>query len=461
MTTATADDRPRTLLAQLLRDRRWSIDDFRRRYDAASRAIPAGRHLTISDRQAKRWLAGTVAGRPYPAACLVLEHMFKFSVDDLLGPAAVDQAPQASAPQPVAHTWPRSHPAIAPAHRTHPHTRTQAPAAADTDAEEAFRFLARAENTAAPEILALLWNEVRRLANSYGDHLALLVNDLAVARKAVFRLLDGPTDPAQARDLYFLGGLVCAMLVHASRDLGHTERALMYERTALLCADRAGHPGLHIVIATEQAATAYWMARYTDSIHYTERAQQHAAHVHGSIAVLPAVQQARAYAAIGDIEHARVALATSHQIRSRVQPDDLDAIGGIMRLSLPEQLGIIAGTAAWLPDPAAAERAAADAVMAYENAPYADRSHNSFAIAHADLALARVRLHELDGARQALQPVLSIPAHHRVLPICTGAHRVITALDTDPAYQHSPQARDLTANINAYVSESAQLALPD
>ncbi|CAI7976590.1 hypothetical protein FRAHR75_2760001 [Frankia sp. Hr75.2] len=254
---------------------------------------------------------------------------------------------------------------------------------------------------------------------------------------------------------------MCAMLVHAARDLGHTERALMYERTALLCAERAGHPGLHVIVGTEQAATAYWMARYTDSIRYTEHAQQHADHVHGSIAALPSVQQARAYAAIGDVDHARAALATSHHIRERIRTDDLDEIGGLMRLSHPEQLGIIAGTAAWLPNLAEAERAAVDAVTAYTNAPYADRSHNSHAIARADLALAHIRQHELDGARQALQPLLAIPPQHRVLPIRAGAHRLSTALRTDPAYHRSPQARDLTATINAYTHDSTQAALLD
>ncbi|WP_154675748.1 hypothetical protein [Parafrankia elaeagni] len=307
----------------------------------------------------------------------------------------------------------------------------------------------------------MLWNQVERLANAYGDHLTLLVSDLIIARKAIFRLLDGPTDPADARDLYLLGGLVCAMLVHASRDLGNTERVLMYERAALVCAERAGHPGLHVIIGTEQAATAYWMNEYADSIRHTERAQRHADHVRGSIAVLPSVQQARAYAAIGDVEQARGALATSRRMRDQVCPDDLDAIGGIMRLSLPEQLGIIAGTAAWLPEAAAAEQAALDAISAYGDAAYADRSHNSQAIAHADLALARIRRHDLDGAQQALEAILSIPAQHRVLPIRMRAHRIISVIDADPACRRSPQARDITATIQTYVSEGALLALPD
>lgn len=463
MTPVPQGDRPRTLLAQLLRERHWSVHDFRRRYEAVSRSLSDGRRLCIGERQAKRWLTGSVTGKPYPAACLVLEHMFGRPVEDLLAPPPADEArdPQPPITTPPTPTLLAQHPDPSPTAEAPPGAETLAPAAAD--AEDAFRFLVRAENTPASEIVALLWVEVRRLANAYGDHLVTLVEDLVVARKAVFRLLEGPADPARTRDLYLLGGLLCAMLAHAMRDLGHIERTLMYERTALLCADRAGHRGLHVVIGTEQAATAYWMGRYTDSVAHAQRAQQHGIHVHGSLAVLPTVQQARAQAAIGDVDHARAALTTSRTIWQRIQPDDLDEIGGLMRLSVPEQLGIVAGTAAWLPDPVEAERAAAEAVAAYDNAPYADRSHNSHAIARTDLALARIRQQELDGARQALHPVLAIAREHRVLPIRAGARRITAALSADPAYHQSPQARDLRASIGAFTRDSivTQQELPD
>ncbi|WP_152990001.1 hypothetical protein [Frankia sp. ACN1ag] len=428
---------PRTLLARWVRQQGWTVEEFRRRYAETAQAIDA-RADSVSERQAKRWLAGTLVHRPHPSASSVLEALCRHPIDTLLSEA--DPAPA------TPELLPRSQPP--PVHQPPAFEATTAVA----DAEETFRFLVRAENTPAPEIIEMLWSEVRRLSRSYGDHLSLRVDDLIVARKAIFRLIDGPTEPHQIRDLYLLGGLVCAMLAHASRDLGQTRRAITYQDTALLCADRSAHPGLRIIVRTEQAATSYWMGQYAESIQFAELAGRDTERAHGSIAVLPFVQQARAYAAIGDTGRSRNALTHSYRTRDQVEPDELDDMGGLMRLSLPEQLGIIAGTAAWFPDPAESERAAHEAVTAYRQAPYADRSHNSEAIARADLATARIRLHALDGAHDALRPVLAIPEPHRVLPIREGVRRLSVVLQQDPLYRVTPEARDLAIAIDDFTS---------
>jgi hypothetical protein len=337
--------------------------------------------------------------------------------------------------------------------------RSEAVAAA-ADADDAFRFLVRAQNTTSPEILTLLWNETRRLARTYGTQLTWLVDDLVVARKAIFRLLEEPGHPGQTRDLYFLGGLVCAMLAHTCRDLGRVDGSLRYQDTALLCADRADHPGLRIVVRTEQAATAYWMGLHSQSAQYAQLAADDAAHVRGSIAVLPAVQEARAWAALGHTDLTRAALNAARDSRETVTSDDLDEIGGMMSFALPEQLGIVAGTAAWLPDPAEAERAAYEAVSVLEAADPANSSVNSTAIARADLALARVRRRDLDGARAALRPILHLPQERRVLPIRASVQRLHHAL-ANPVFDGSRAAHDAIAEIEAFSQTPQSAQLPE
>ncbi len=438
----------RTLLAKWVREQGWTLDDFRLRYAEAARSMNA-RADTVSARQAKRWFAGTVE-RPHPSASAVLEALCRQPIDDLMSPPdATGTAPDAATAQaevPSRDLFEGTLSSELPPVDRH--------SSMSTDADETLRFLARAENAPAPEVIQLLWIQVRHFARSYGDHLSRHLDELVIARRAAFRLLDSPTEPRQARDIYLLAGLVCAMLAHASRDLGDTRRAIIYQDAALLCADRSGHPGLRIVARTEQAATAYWMKDFTHSVQYTDLATLDAERVRGSIAVLPFVQQARAYAALGDTDRSRHALTRSHHARDRVDPDDLDEIGGLMRLSLPEQLGIVAGAAAWLPDPAEAERAAYDAVTAYREAPYADRSHNSEAIAQADLAIARLRLHALDGAEDALRPVLAIPEPRRVLPIREGVQRAGTLLRADPYYESAPAGRRLFAEVQEFSRSS-------
>ncbi|MBL7494868.1 XRE family transcriptional regulator [Frankia sp. CNm7] len=82
--------RPRTLLAHLLVERHWTVEDFCRHYATAAATINADTY-GITERQAKRWLAGTVT-RPYPVARRVLETMFGIDTDVLLSPT--DQLPE-------------------------------------------------------------------------------------------------------------------------------------------------------------------------------------------------------------------------------------------------------------------------------------------------------------------------------------------------------------------------------
>ncbi|MDT3440978.1 hypothetical protein [Pseudofrankia sp. BMG5.37] len=317
------------------------------------------------------------------------------------------------------------------------------------DADNALRALSRADDAAPSEVIDLLWSGVRRLAHAYGDQLTFLVDDLVIARKAAFRLLDDATTPAKSRDLYFLAGIVCAMLAHTARDRGQPDTALSYQHSALLCADRSGHSGLRIFARTEQAATAYWTGHHTESARLARMATDEARSVRGSLSVLPAVQEARAWAAAGRADLATDAITRAADLRDSVTPDDLDDIGGILALPLPEQLGIVAGTAAWLPSAPDAERAARQAIHAFQTAAPHERSYNSEAIAHADLALACVRLGSLDEAASAVAPILDVPPTRRVHQIQTSVARVAHAL-TDARFEHSTTARDAVAAIHSF-----------
>ncbi len=77
----------RTLLGRLVHERRWTVQDFLHEYTAAARSLRV-KADEIGERQAKRWMAGTLKTRPYPVACLVLETIFEYPIDDLLAPPA-------------------------------------------------------------------------------------------------------------------------------------------------------------------------------------------------------------------------------------------------------------------------------------------------------------------------------------------------------------------------------------
>jgi hypothetical protein len=64
-----------------------------------------------------------------------------------------------------------------------------------------------------------------------------------------------------------------------------------------------------------------------------------------------------------------------------------------------------------------AESVAVEAIRLYENGPAEDRAYGSEAMARITVAQARLIQNDADGTHEALQPVLSLPSHHRLNPI--------------------------------------------
>lgn len=71
---------PRTRLAQLLRQRHLTLEEFRKQYQRAAGGT------VLSERQAYRWVAGEVRSLPYPQAQATLEKMFGEPAARLFGP---------------------------------------------------------------------------------------------------------------------------------------------------------------------------------------------------------------------------------------------------------------------------------------------------------------------------------------------------------------------------------------
>src|SRR5262245_57721628 len=97
---------PRTLLAHLLAERHWTVDEFVRQFNRPGRRSgPERRDHIISRRQATRWVAGRLPSLPHPASRRVLETMFDTTAAALLAPPGghlVDVAglPDAQTPTP-------------------------------------------------------------------------------------------------------------------------------------------------------------------------------------------------------------------------------------------------------------------------------------------------------------------------------------------------------------------------
>jgi hypothetical protein len=146
--------------------------------------------------------------------------------------------------------------------------------------------------------------------------------------------------------------------------------------------------------------------------------------------VLLTSSEARALAALNRLEEVHSALARATDARDRVQPDELDVLGGICNFSRPPQLHYAAEALSWggASEASHVERFALEALDAYAAAPQG-RSIRNEANTRCALAVARVARGEVDGAAEALLPVLELASPLRSDTIATSVERVRTALN--------------------------------
>jgi len=278
-----------------------------------------------------------------------------------------------------------------------------------------------------------------------------------------FTLLEGRQRPRETRDLYILGALFSGMLAKAAHDVRDPYTAMTHARTGLLCARNAESAPLAAWIGGIQSLVAFWAGRPHEALAYAQAAAAEGGT--GTVAVWLASSEGRAWAMLGNEADSLRAIERADDLREHVQADELDALGGMCLFTTARQLYYAADACASLPDPAGragvmhgrAEAYAGQAVTAYESAPPAERSFGDEAGSRTDLAIARVRAGDLEGAREAATPVLDLPVTQRINGVVrslTSVHRAITASATD-----SRVAGDLQEEIEAYCRTPAP-ALP-
>ncbi|MGH3926216.1 MAG: hypothetical protein ACRDTT_25695, partial [Pseudonocardiaceae bacterium] len=215
-----------------------------------------------------------------------------------------------------------------------------------------------------------------------------------------------------------------------------------------LCAEQADHDGLRAWICGLQSLVSYWARRPHDSIRYAQRGATYAERASSTTTVWLPASEARAWAALGNTEQARDGIERAEQAWDRVRPDELDEIGGIATFSRPRLLYFAADALEWLPEESsAAEHYALLAVEAYSDPADPDWAFGDAAGSRAALAIARIRRGEVDGAAEALTPVLDLPAEQRINGIVHSVNRVHRALSYAPA---SATTRDLQERIEIY-----------
>jgi hypothetical protein len=406
---ASRASEPRTVLEYLVWQRDRTYEELVHDFHLAAREMKE--QATLSARHLRRLASGQRSGTT-PVTRRVLQHMFGRPADQLLQPWTAQYT--------LIHSTPG---------RTRPSGTSERELIAMA-AQRARQFTLSSEPTVSTESIEQVYEDVRRLATAYPQRpLSELLGELVEVQHGVYELLEKRQRPQQARELYLLAGVVGGLLAKASHDLTDAHAALTQARAAFVCADNADHDGLRAWLRGLQTMVAYWAGRPAESVRYAQSGAKYAARSKGTVSVWLPASEARGLAALGDLDGTWAAIRRAEEAWDRVEHDQLDQLGGICTFTRARTLYYAADALAWLPGQGGAtEDYASRAVLAYSDTSAPDWAFSDQAGAYADLAIARLERGEIDGAAEAIAPVLELEPGRRINGIIHSVQRVHTLL---------------------------------
>jgi hypothetical protein len=302
------------------------------------------------------------------------------------------------------------------------------------------------------DTLGVLDDEVRRLVAEYPRvPLSSVWPDLLETQEQVFRLLEGGrVRPSQLRDLNFAGAILSFLVAKGFNDMQDPHQAMMMTRVAAACARDAEHPGLIALTDGLKSLIAYWAERPEDAYHYATKGAESTANLQGTVGLWLLGLQSRAAAVLGDEEAVHAANRQAADRREAVVRDDLDELGGLFHYARPKQLYYTVEAQTLLGHGSAQLAAQAEeAVQGFSDPNDPDWAFGDLAGSQCDLALVRLYSNDVEGAAEAIRPVLDLPASHRNNGIIVSALRVRHTLTTG-SVRTALAARDLRAEIEAF-----------
>jgi transcriptional regulator with XRE-family HTH domain len=257
--------------------------------------------------------------------------------------------------------------------------------------------------------------EVERLTKEhlYSDSLSTF-SDTVQARNQVYRFLERQQYPRQTEHLYYLAAILCALLADWSACVGFRRAALEQTRASWAYAEIIGHNSLRLWCRTMQASLDYWSNRPQRALELAISATPWATEPLGRVGLYNSI--ALFSALTGQHNEARAALVAAFDAHdsSTGQSELFDRIGGMFSYSRAKLLQVSAITYLELDDIDNSEISAAAAVYLYESGPAELRAFGNEASARIDLGHARLLKNDVDGAQEALRPVLELPPAQRL-----------------------------------------------
>ncbi|WP_086562040.1 helix-turn-helix domain-containing protein [Streptomyces africanus] len=267
--------------------------------------------------------------------------------------------------------------------------------------------------------------------------------------EAFERLRSGHHRPQDRSDLYVAAGRLSGVLSYALLDMGDADEALAHATAAGRCAEFAGDAELAAWVAGTKSLIARFQGDYGRALEYVRDGYQWVGHGQGTGEARLRCGEAQCLANLGDSRAANGALDGAEKARERIRRPD--SLGGLFGFSRAKQSYYAGSSLIWLQgghDAERAQREALEAIGLWQSGPAAERSLDDERLAHIYLATARVQLDDVEGAADALRPVLSLPVEDQISWIVKRMDRVAGMLSA-PRYAGNSTAAETVEAINA------------
>lgn len=322
-------------------------------------------------------------------------------------------------------------------------------------------LLGKDQGAVGEETLGLLDDEVERLVAAYPrEPLSVIWDDLLVVQEQIFRLLEGGRvkQLSHLRDLNFKASILSFLVAKGFNDMQAPYDAMTMTRVAASCARTCEHQGLIALTDGLKSLIAYWADKPADAYHYARQGSANAANLNGTVGLWLLGLEARAAALLGDEETVLRLNREADGRRETVVFDDLDRLGGLFSYASEKQQYYAVEAEVHL------GRGTTDLIARAEGAVEGFSDPNTEAWAFGDLAgsqcnLALVHLSsgDVEGAADAIGPVLELQPGFRNKGIIVSALRVRQALVSGPG-RSSVAGRALSEEIEAF--PGGRTALP-
>ncbi|NUS95254.1 MAG: helix-turn-helix transcriptional regulator [Nocardia sp.] len=325
-------------------------------------------------------------------------------------------------------------------------------------AHEASEHAGRAEGSnIGPSTLDQLDADVTRIANDYvhTPPMPMMVEMLRVRRR-VYRLLEGHQRPSDTSHLYLLAGSLSGLLANASTDLGYLDAAGEQIRAAWAYAEISGHNGLRAWARGMHALIEYWSERPHRALQLAQNGQQYADSATAAVRLHNI--EARIWSKIGSTADTERCIGRAAGVTGGA--DSLhDEVGGVFGFSDAKASYYAGATYIHLGLAEPALSATERTIELYRTGPARQRSYGAESLARVESAAAHLINGSLDGAAEALRPVLALDEDKRIAQLeerLTGLRRRICA----PAFQGVAEARALDERIEEFCGSTATRSLP-